>query len=181
MRSFRSKPIGWRGESYRHYLAAKGVYAARKPRLKSFEQSQLRRVRGERRADELEELMKTSVGKVIMRKKTDIPEDVQIILSKTARVKKVGVMKGDPESVVEEKKAFDFEEFLSGLPQQQSKFPTKHERIRDEMKMRVEEQQRLRDERLKVLERVQKDRVRREQARQQLEEFMRQFEEKDDL
>lgn len=25
MRSFRSKPVGWRGESYRHYLAAKGV------------------------------------------------------------------------------------------------------------------------------------------------------------
>ncbi len=24
-RSFRSKPVGWRGESYRHYLAAKGV------------------------------------------------------------------------------------------------------------------------------------------------------------
>lgn len=25
MSSFRSKPVGWRGESYRHYLAAKGV------------------------------------------------------------------------------------------------------------------------------------------------------------
>jgi len=25
MRSFRSKPVGWRGESYRHYLAAKGI------------------------------------------------------------------------------------------------------------------------------------------------------------
>lgn len=25
MRSFRSKPVGWRNESYRHYLAAKGV------------------------------------------------------------------------------------------------------------------------------------------------------------
>lgn len=25
MRSFRSKPVGWRGESHRHYLAAKGV------------------------------------------------------------------------------------------------------------------------------------------------------------
>ncbi len=25
MRSFRSKPIGWRGESYRHYLASKGI------------------------------------------------------------------------------------------------------------------------------------------------------------
>lgn len=25
MRSFRSKPIGWRGESHRHYLAAKGI------------------------------------------------------------------------------------------------------------------------------------------------------------
>jgi hypothetical protein len=25
MRSFRSKPVGWRQESYRHYLAAKGV------------------------------------------------------------------------------------------------------------------------------------------------------------
>lgn len=25
MRSFRVKPVGWRGESYRHYLAAKGV------------------------------------------------------------------------------------------------------------------------------------------------------------
>ena len=25
MRSFRAKPIGWRGESYRHYLASRGV------------------------------------------------------------------------------------------------------------------------------------------------------------
>ena len=25
MRSFRSKPVGWRGESHRHYLAAKGI------------------------------------------------------------------------------------------------------------------------------------------------------------
>jgi hypothetical protein len=25
MTSFRAKPIGWRGESHRHYLAAKGV------------------------------------------------------------------------------------------------------------------------------------------------------------
>lgn len=25
MRSFRSKPVGWRNESYRHYLAAKGI------------------------------------------------------------------------------------------------------------------------------------------------------------
>lgn len=25
MRSFRSKPVGWRNESYRHYLASKGV------------------------------------------------------------------------------------------------------------------------------------------------------------
>ena len=25
MRSFRAKPVGWRGESYRHYLAQKGV------------------------------------------------------------------------------------------------------------------------------------------------------------
>ncbi len=30
MRSFRAKPIGWRGESYRHSLAAKGIYTARK-------------------------------------------------------------------------------------------------------------------------------------------------------
>lgn len=28
MRSFRSKPVGWRHESYRHYLAAKGVKSA---------------------------------------------------------------------------------------------------------------------------------------------------------
>lgn len=37
MRSFRSKPVGWRGESYRHYLAAKGVttkyFAALRSRL----------------------------------------------------------------------------------------------------------------------------------------------------
>jgi len=25
MRSFRAKPVGWRGDSYRHYLAQKGV------------------------------------------------------------------------------------------------------------------------------------------------------------
>jgi len=25
MRSFRSKPVGWQGESHRHYLAAKGI------------------------------------------------------------------------------------------------------------------------------------------------------------
>jgi len=25
MTSFRAKPVGWRGESHRHYLAAKGV------------------------------------------------------------------------------------------------------------------------------------------------------------
>jgi len=25
MKSFRSKPVGWRGESHRHYLAAKGI------------------------------------------------------------------------------------------------------------------------------------------------------------
>ena len=33
MKSFRSKPVGWRGESHRHYLAAKGIktrYDARK-------------------------------------------------------------------------------------------------------------------------------------------------------
>jgi len=30
MRSFRSKPVGWRGESYRHSLAAKGIYSASK-------------------------------------------------------------------------------------------------------------------------------------------------------
>jgi len=30
MRSFRSKPVGWRNESYRHSLAAKGIYTARK-------------------------------------------------------------------------------------------------------------------------------------------------------
>lgn len=27
MRSFRSKPVGWRGESYRHSLAARGLAA----------------------------------------------------------------------------------------------------------------------------------------------------------
>lgn len=32
MRSFRSKPVGWRGESYRHSLAARGYYT-RKPRF----------------------------------------------------------------------------------------------------------------------------------------------------
>jgi len=30
MRSFRSKPVGWQGESYRHYLAAKGFSTAKK-------------------------------------------------------------------------------------------------------------------------------------------------------
>jgi hypothetical protein len=29
MRSFRSRPVGWRGESHRHYLAAKGVTTRR--------------------------------------------------------------------------------------------------------------------------------------------------------
>jgi len=29
VRSFRSKPVGWRSESYRHYLAAKGVTTKR--------------------------------------------------------------------------------------------------------------------------------------------------------
>lgn len=33
MRSFRSKPVGWRGESYRHYLAAKGFSTVRDDRL----------------------------------------------------------------------------------------------------------------------------------------------------
>jgi len=30
MRSFRSKPVGWRGDSYRHSLAARGIYTASK-------------------------------------------------------------------------------------------------------------------------------------------------------
>ena len=30
MKSFRSKPVGWKGESHRHYLAAKGIQTAPK-------------------------------------------------------------------------------------------------------------------------------------------------------
>jgi len=35
MRSFRSKPVGWRGDSYRHYLAAKGVKTRYNASIKS--------------------------------------------------------------------------------------------------------------------------------------------------
>lgn len=39
MRSFRAKPVGWRNESYRHYLAAKGIktrYLAARDKTKDF-------------------------------------------------------------------------------------------------------------------------------------------------
>lgn len=36
MRSFRSKPVGWRNESYRHYLAAKGISTSRRYNFKRF-------------------------------------------------------------------------------------------------------------------------------------------------
>jgi hypothetical protein len=34
VRSFRSKPIGWQRDSYRHYLAAKGISTCRYPMTK---------------------------------------------------------------------------------------------------------------------------------------------------
>jgi hypothetical protein len=36
MRSFRQKPVGWRGESYRHYLASKGFSSSRRLRYFAF-------------------------------------------------------------------------------------------------------------------------------------------------
>jgi len=36
MRSFRSRPVGWRGESHRHYLAGKGVSTSRFVRHKQY-------------------------------------------------------------------------------------------------------------------------------------------------
>jgi len=49
MRSFRSKPVGWRGESYRHYLAAKGIktkryFAEGDIAMRKFKDAGLRRV-----------------------------------------------------------------------------------------------------------------------------------------
>lgn len=44
MRSFRSKPVGWRGESYRHYLASKGI-ASKMPKEKYFFQKRIDWVR----------------------------------------------------------------------------------------------------------------------------------------
>jgi hypothetical protein len=39
MRSFRSKPIGWRNESYRHYLAAKGISTNKYYSVRRFKRS----------------------------------------------------------------------------------------------------------------------------------------------
>jgi hypothetical protein len=42
MRTFRSRPTGWRNESYRHYLAAKGVKTARYYAVRDYAKGQRR-------------------------------------------------------------------------------------------------------------------------------------------
>jgi len=192
MRSFRSKPVGWRGESYRHSLAARGYHAKK---LKGFEQAQLRRIRGERKDDEFDELLKrkevkkdltTSTGEKITQYKTELPEDVLLILSKTARVKRV-----KPKKVVgktdEGEEEFDPEKFieeqLNIRQEEQPDFIRKSDAIKMMIEKRVEAQkQKKREEREyeeKEREKQLKERERKQKAEQQLEEFMQQFEDKE--
>jgi len=110
MRSFRSKPVGWRGESHRHYLAAKGIktrYNVKKkvwkPQTTKFESNLLNRVRGTPRKidffEEHEGVQKKSDVKVT----GDIPDYLKKVSKK--RVKR-------QEKKREEKGEFDVESFI---------------------------------------------------------------------
>ena len=46
MRSFREKPVGWRGESHRHYLSAKGIKTSYKQKryMALFDELEVKRV-----------------------------------------------------------------------------------------------------------------------------------------
>lgn len=189
MRSFRSKPVGWRNESYRHSLAARG-YTAKK--LKGYEQAQLRRIRGEIKEDDFDELLKgkevkkqqkfTSTGQPITQMKTELPENIEW-LSKTARVKRV-----KKENVIGEgeEEEFDPEKFIEeqlNIQQEQPDFIRKSEAIKMMIEKRVAEQkkkeQEEREYELKEKEKQVKESERKKKAQQQLEEFMKQFDEKE--
>lgn len=155
-------------------LKRRREYTAKK--LKGYELAQLRRIRGEKKLDEFDELvsgevkakkkvLKTSTGQEIKQVKTDIPEDVQVLLSKTARVKRVKSSLGKREGTF-----LTPEEQLEELrdAQMQLAVPiTDHVRKLDQIKGVTEEKRKLYD--------------RREKARRELEKFLSQFDDEKEV
>lgn len=91
MRSFRSKPVGWRQDSYRHYLAAKGVkskYFVDKQMSNNITPEEIKRrieakfgkPRGDPEVDRLKEAARNwkplSIGDAEIEKKVDVPTEI---------------------------------------------------------------------------------------------------------